>query len=395
MADVYELSEAREEKENNLKSRRKRVVIALLVLVVLIAGLAVFSYYYNNRCFDSYIVKSQVDRSDSNNIGYLYYNKNLLKYSRSGISCVDNKGHALWNGGYEMKQPKVDINGKFVVAADVGGKVLYVYNGEDEGTEIDTTLPIVGAKVAANGVTAVLTQDSDSNVLNIYNPYNSADKLAVEIPTNVLDEGYPLDFDISPDGKSVVTSHMVLTGETPENKVSFYNFTEVGQDQNTLVGGKSFGTNTIASIEFVGKDEVCVFHSGGFTLFNQMKKPQIQAEVTYPDTIRSVAYSDQYIAVVTWNEGDTRNAQTLHLYNLKGKEIRSQNITYTFSDMELNGDELIFWSSKEAHILRTNGKEKFSCEFEDVIHGLFPTEQGSVYTLIDNNKINVISLKKK
>lgn len=131
MADVYELSEAREEKENNLKSRRKRVVIALLVLVVLIAGLAVFSYYYNNRCFDSYTVKSQVDRSDSNNIGYLYYNKNLLKYSRSGISCVDNKGHALWNGGYEMKQPKVDINGKFVVAADVGGKVLYVYNGED------------------------------------------------------------------------------------------------------------------------------------------------------------------------------------------------------------------------------------------------------------------------
>ena len=108
-----------------------------------------------------------------------------------------------------------------------------------------------------------------------------------------------------------------------------------------------------------------------------------------------LAYSDQYIAVVTWNEGDTRNAQTLHLYNLKGKEIRSQNITYTFSDMELNGDELIFWSSKEAHILRTNGKEKFSCEFEDVIHGLFPTEQGSVYTLIDNNKINVISLKKK
>ena len=62
-----------------------------------------------------------------------------------------------------------------------------------------------------------------------------------------------------------------------------------------------------------------------------MKKPQIQAEVTYPDTIRSVAYSDQYIAVVTWNEGDTRNAQTLHLYNLKGKCIGYVLAAYFFS----------------------------------------------------------------
>lgn len=76
----------------------------------------------------------------------------------------------------------------------------------------------------------------------------------MEIPTNVAEEGYPIDFDVSPDGKSVVTSHLVVAGNNIDNKVSFYNFTEVGQDKNTLVGGKSFGEEMVAKIEFVDDD---------------------------------------------------------------------------------------------------------------------------------------------
>ena len=66
---------------------------------------------------------------------------------------------------------------------------------------LTTSLPIVRAKVARQGVVAILLQDKDSNVLNIYNPYSNAESLLVEIPTNVSEEGYPLDFDISPDGR--------------------------------------------------------------------------------------------------------------------------------------------------------------------------------------------------
>jgi hypothetical protein len=92
----------------------------------------------------------------------MYYNGNILKYSRSGISEIDNEGKSLWNGGYEMKQPQVDTCGDYVLVADVTGKQFYVYNGEDEGTSIETSLPIVSAKVARQGVVAVLLQDTDS-----------------------------------------------------------------------------------------------------------------------------------------------------------------------------------------------------------------------------------------
>ena len=359
-------------------------------MIVGVGVLMLLSYYVNNRCYTGYRVENRIERSDSNNVRYLYFNGNLLKYSRSGISTMDNTGKSLQNGGFEMGQPQVDMAGEYVVAADVMGKQFYVCNGEDEGRSMETALPIVRAKVSKGGLVAALVQDSDSNVLGIYNPYNSAEKLRVEIPTNVSEEGYPLDFDISPDGNSVVVSYMTVSGNKVENKVNFYNFTEVGQDKNTLVGGKTFGESMIGQIEFVGDDEVAVFHEKGVTLFGRMKQPEAVVELTFDETIRSMAYSEDYIAVVT-GEAEAEK-QTLHLYDLRGKEKLSRQISYPYTEMKIYGEEIFFLSNHSCHILRTNGREKFSHEFEEGIETLFPTENGSIYTLIKADTIQKITL---
>lgn len=381
--------------QNGNESGRKKTkyMIALVALVVLlgIGVLLILSYYLNNRCLENYEVENTVERSDSNNVNYCYFKGDLLKYSRSGISALDNKGKNLWNGGYEMKQPQVDTCGDFVAVADVQGKRFYVYNGKDEGTSLETTLPIVRAKVAGQGVVAALLQDSDSNVLNLYNPYSNVDSLLVEIPTNVSQEGYPLDFDISPDGNSVVTAYMVVSGNTVENKVSFYNFTEVGQDKNTLVGGKSFEDDMISCIEFVGDDEAAVFYEKGFCLFTRMKQPEILFEKKFDEEIRSMAYSDKYIAVVTGNS-EKKDKQKLYLYNLRGREELVQDISYDFARMEIYNEEIIFLSNHSCHILRTNGRDKFACSFKEEIEGVFPTKTGNVYTLIDAETIKKIKL---
>lgn len=377
------------------KNRQKWMVgLVILGLLLVAAGLGIFSYIYGNRCYNSYEVKKSVDRSDSNNVTYRYRNGNILKYSRSGISEIDNQGKSLWNGGYEMKQPQVDVCGDYVVVADVTGKQFYIYNGEDEGTSIETTLPIVRAKVAKQGMVAVLLQDEDSNVLNIYNPYSNADSLLVEIPTNVAEEGYPLDFDISPDGKSVVTAYLVVNGNSIETRVSFYNFTEVGQDKNTLVGGKSFGESMIANVEFVGDDKVVVFHEKGFTIFGKMKQPAIQVEKTFSEEIKSMAYNEGNLAVVVEKDGKIEN-QKIFLYDEKGKEKLQRNISYEYANMEIHGEEIIFTGNRSCNILRFNGHDKFDYKFEQEIDAVYPTADGTVYTLIDTSTIQKIKLDNK
>lgn len=377
------------------KNRQKWMVwLVILGLLLVAAGLGIFSYIYGNRCYNYYEVKKSVDRSDSNNVTYRYRNGNILKYSRSGISEIDNQGKSLWNGGYEMKQPQVDACGDYVVVADVTGKQFYIYNGEDEGTSIETTLPIVRAKVAKQGMVAVLLQDEDSNVLNIYNPYSNADNLLVEIPTNVAEEGYPLDFDISPDGKSVVTAYLVVNGNSIETRVSFYNFTEVGQDKNTLVGGKSFGESMIANVEFIGDDKVVVFHEKGFTIFGKMKQPAIQVEKTFSEEIKSMAYNEGNLAVVVEKDGKIEN-QKIFLYDEKGKEKLQRNISYEYANMEIHGEEIIFTGNRSCNILRFNGHDKFDYKFEQEIDAVYPTADGTVYTLIDTSTIQKIKLDNK
>lgn len=377
------------------KNKQKWIVGGVILgLLLLAAGLGIFSCFYGNRCYRQYQVQSKVDRSDSNNVKYMYYEGNILKYSRSGISEIDNTGKSLWNGGYEMKQPQVDVCGDYVVVADVAGKQFYVYNGEDEGTSIETSLPIVRAKVARQGVVAVLLQDKDSNVLNIYNPYSNAESLLVEIPTNVAEEGYPLDFDISPDGKSVVTSYLVVKGSSIETKISFYNFTEVGKDNNTLVGGKSFGEKMIAKVEFIDDDKVAVFHEKGFSIFGQMKQPENLVEKNFSEEIKSIAFQNGYLAVVLEKDGKIEN-QKLVLYDEKGKEKLQRNISYEYANMEIHGEEIIFTGNRSCNILRFNGHDKFEYKFEQEIDALYPTSDREVYTLIDTSTIQKIKLKTK
>lgn len=394
MAQLHDFEEEYQKQVTNKKKTRNRIIVAAVILVVGISAVMLVSYFFNNRCFNSCKIENEVARSDSNNVNYQYYNGNFVKYSRNGISSVDNEGKSLWNGGFEMKQPQIDICGERVVAADISGKLFYVYDGKDEGTRMETVLPIRSVRVSEQGIVAALLEDSDSNVLNIYNPYSSTDKLLVEIPTNVSEEGYPLDYDISPDGQSIVASYMIVSGTTVENKVSFYNFTEVGQDKNTLVGGKSFGEKTIARIRFMDKDRVAVFYEDGFSVFGKMKQPQIIVEKNFKKQIRSAACGDGYIAVVCGNMAKDES-QTLHVYTTLGKEILNKNISYEYSDMQIYGDEIIFYSPHHCNVLRMNGNDKWNVDFENEVEWVFPTKNRSIYTLITKDSIQKVQLVMK
>lgn len=394
MAELFHMSDVPHSEMADKKKTRIMFLTVALILVVGIGVLMVTSYFYNNRCFNSFRVENSIGRGDSNSAVYRYFRGNLLKYSRNGISALTNMGKTLWNGGYEMKQPQVDICGEYVVVADVAGKQFYVYNGKDEGTEIGTALPLIRAKVSARGIVAALVQDSDSNILNLYNPYSSTERLLIEIPTNVDEEGYTLDYDISPDGNSVAAAYVTVSGITVENKVSFYNFTAVGQDRNTLVGGKSFEDKMISGIEFLNEDEVAVFHETGFSVFTNMKQPQILFEKIFDETIRSIAYDESHIAVVTGNPAEGQK-QILHVYTGRGREVLSREISYEYADMKIYGDEIIFSGSHHCNIIRLNGRDKLDCEFEDGMSAIFPTGNGSIYTMIGAEAIMKIKLAMK
>ena len=202
-----------------------------------------------------------------------------------------------------------------------------------------------------------MLHDDDSDVINIYDPFSAGEQLLVEIPSNVLDDGYAMDLDLAPDGESIVISYLVAANGTMENKVCFYNFTEVGQDQNTLVGGKSFEQKMISQIEYLDSDRVVIFTEDGFTIFKDMKKPGIQAEVTLKEEIKSIAVDDENILIVTGVAGNIDD-QVVHLYTLQGKEKMTKQVTIQYSQVEMTRNEILFTGNQNCFLLRKNGTVK-------------------------------------
>ena len=367
--------------------------ITMTIIILGIGGLMVLSYYYNNRCYEDYKVISEVERSDSNNVEYQYFQKNILKFSNNGISLIDAMGKPIWNGGYDMKQVQVDTCADKVIAADIGGTVFAVYNGQDEGVSMETSYPIVRARVASQGVAAVLEQESDSNDLKLYDPYANSGRLLAEIPTVVTEEGYPMDFDISDDGVAIVASYMVTTGTDVKSQVNFYNFSEIGQDNRMLVGGKEYTDEMVAGVRFISDDEVAIFRENGVDVYTNMARPELKYSKEFDESVLSFAVNEEYLAVVT---SDRKSSdKTIHIYDIDGSDILSQGIDYSYSDIRIYGDEVYFYSPHRVDIMRMNGTEKFACDFDVEIDGVFPSGNSIEYILVDHSNISKIRLMDK
>ena len=123
--------------------RHKRMVFILIMAACVVVAAGIFLLLINvfiNTKYTGYETVKEISLNESSSSKYASYQDNVLKYSRDGISVVDEDGNAVWNGSYDMKSPAIDIAGKYVVVADIGAKEFIVYNGEDSGTTVQQTI---------------------------------------------------------------------------------------------------------------------------------------------------------------------------------------------------------------------------------------------------------------
>ena len=106
--------------------------------------------------------------------------------------------------------------------------------------------------------------------------------------------------------------------------------------------------------------------------------------------IKSVLTNASYVGYICTEE--TTGKKKLLLYNHDGKEVLSKALTFDYEKVYLSGDELLFMSSRRCNILRTNGKDKFTCSFTSDVKDFLPASDGDYY-LLDDNAISQIRLK--
>ena len=374
------------------RHKKQKLLILLGILLVAVAICVYLIFSYINRVFNSYVVSNQIERQDSGEVTYLPYGDQVLRISRDGACAYNSSGNITFNGSYNMRNPKADICNNYIAVADIGGYSIVVFDGSNSGKEIKVTLPILQIQVARQGMVAVLMEDKDTNVIQLIKSDTTVDPLVAERVTNVDEHGFPVNIALSDDGKRLVTNYMQVNNGVIKNQVTFYNFSDVGQNEiNKMVGMKDYGDTTIANVKFIGNNTACVFTTTGFELFSFSEKSNEVYAETFKNNIKSAFSTDNYIGFVTEHQNEADKYQ-VQVYNTNGKKVYNESINFGYERITMGEKEMIFYSDRECHIIKLNGIEKFKYSFDRNISALMPINNYNKYYLINDSTIDIIKL---
>lgn len=379
-----------EEQEQFEKARKKRwkktaliaaVVVALAVGVYLLINLQT---YTSARALDTYTV------SGASGSAYEQFVDGVLKYSRDGISYLNQHGEEMWNQPYQMKNPVVDVNGSSAAVADKGGNAVLVFNEEGVRGETQTNLPIERVRVSEQGIVSViLTDENEARVLC----YDAAGNLLVENKTSMNGTGYPLDVALSPDGETMQVLYLYTEAGAVKSRVIYYNFGESGEEKTDhLVAQMEYEDTVMASGFFMDENISVAVGDNRLTIYRGGNVPEETENIEIKKQIKSVFHNEKYIGMVLKNEG--KEGYELRLYNTRGQVAMSENFTGDYSHVKLCGSQVIMYDGKNCSIFTRGGIHKFDGEMNSNILEIFPVPGVNKYIVMNENGLEVVRLVK-
>lgn len=379
-----------EEQEQFEKARKKRWKKTALIVAV-VAALAVGVYllinlqtYTSARALDTYTV------SGASGSAYEQFADGVLKYSRDGISYLNQHGEEMWNQPYQMKNPVVDVNGSSAAVADKGGNAVLVFNEEGVRGETQTNLPIERVRVSEQGiVSGILTDENEARVLC----YDAAGNLLVENKTSMNGTGYPLDVALSPDGETMQVLYLYTEAGAVKSRVIYYNFGESGEEKTDhLVAQMEYEDTVMASGFFMDENISVAVGDNRLTIYRGGNVPEETENIEIKKQIKSVFHNEKYIGMVLKNEG--KEGYELRLYNTRGQVAMSENFTGDYSHVKLCGSQVIMYDGKNCSIFTRGGIRKFDGEMNSNILEIFPVPGVNKYIVMNENGLEVVRLVK-
>lgn len=373
-------------KQHKKEQWRKRIICVAVVLVAVVGiYLLVNLQTYNQaRTIDSY------QNSGTSNNSYIQFSEGVLKYSRDGISYLDQNGEEQWNQSYQIKNPFVDVGEKAAAVADKGGNDILVFQKDGIKGEIHTTMPIEKISVSEQGiVSAILKNESSAKIMC----YDTAGNVLVEHKTSLAGTGYPLDVALSANGEVMQVLYLYTQDGKITSKVIYYNFGEAGEeDADHQVTTKEYEGTVMASGFFLNSSTSVAVGDNCLSIYQGSEVPEEETKITIEKEIKSLFHSDKYIGMVLKNEG--KEGYELRLYNSHGKVVLSEDFTGDYANAKICGGQVILYDGKKCIIFMRSGIQKFDGEMDDNILEIFPVAGVNKYILMSTDGMKKIRLVK-
>lgn len=379
-----------------------RFLICAVVVLVIVVGLWI---WFRGRTYAGYEVVSSVESTSAVNTQYAEYNGQLLRYSRDGISCVNAKNEAVWSQTYNMHYPILDICGSAVVIADQQGSEAYVFNSQGLLTQITTRLPIQQVSVSAQGVTALLLNDSTASWIYLY---DAEGNVLAESRCSLDETGQPLSISISRDGSKLAVSYLQVQEGSAGSCVVFYNFGSVGANfVDKIVSSTVYEDTIIPRVEYLSSSVCAAVSDQGIIFYEGAEIPEESAALTLDAEILSVFFGIDRVGIITEEAqaadeaaeetGKKREEEAgryqVNVYDTAGRTVLSLRTDLKYTQAKISEDMLILYNDTECEIYSAQGVLKYAGTFDTAIGDLYKAAGFRKYVVVFSDRTDIIKLK--
>ena len=370
---------------------RRAKVRRILVLIVLII-LAVCGTYLllKNQSYGHARTAAEYSSDISDTSNYAQFANGIVRYNRDGVAFLNNKNEEQWIQPTQLQNPVITVKEESFAVADNGGNNILVFSEEGLRGEIETTLPIENISISDQGIVSVLMRNGSTPSIITY---DAAGNILAEIQITQGTMGYPTAMEMSDDGNTLAVSYLYLDGVNIKSRVIYYNFGEAGQENSdNIVSSEEYDNTVMADIFFMGGGRSVAVGDNSFVIYRGTDTPQPEKTIVIDQEIQSVFHSDQYIGFILLNQ--EKSGYEVRLYNRIGEQLISREIPGNYSNVKMDGDEIIMFEGSRCCIVTATGIIKYDGNLDVDALEIFRTFGVNRYYVMSVDELRVIYLTK-
>ena len=365
-----------------------RRVLTLLILI----SLAVCGTYLllDNQTYARARTAAEYPIDISDTSSYAQFADGIVRYNRDGVVFLNRKNEEQWIQPTQLQNPTICVKDNAFAVADNGGNSILVFTREGLKGEIETTLPIEKIAISDQGiVSAILRNENSPQIIS----YDATGNILVEQQVTVSTTGYPVALEMSDDGNMLAVSYLYTEGTAIKSKVIYYNFGETGQERtDNIVMSEEYDNTVMAEIFFMGDDRSIVVGDDRFVIYREKEVPEKQKEIMLDQEIQSVYHSDRYIGYILQNQ--EKSGYELRLYSRLGEQVLSREISGKYSNVKIDGSEVIMFDGSRCCIITASGIVKFEGDLNVEALEIFQAPGINRYYMMSVDELRVIYLTK-
>lgn len=387
--DSEEISQ--EEVEHQARRcRKKSRTKALAAAVTLLAAAAGIFLFIHLQTYTDILVSDTYGGAGTGGGTYVQFADGMLKYSRDGISYLNQKSEEQWNQPYQIKNPFVEANEVCAAVYDKGGNDIFVFKKDGVKGEIHTALPIQKMAVSKQGIVCVILKDESAPKIICY---DTAGNILVEHKASLEGTGCPMDVSISPDGEVMQVVYLHTQGGKIVSKIGYYNFGEEGKDRiDRQVVSKEYEGTVLAEGFFLSQNMSAAIGDNLIVIYKGKEAPKETIAIKVEKKIKSVFHNERYIGMILKNDG--KSGYELRLYNASGKQVLSEEFLGEYSHVKICGSQVIMYDGKKCSIFMRSGIKRFEGEMDHQILEIFPVAGVNKYIVMNTDGMEHIRLVK-